>query len=53
MTNGDWIRSMDDEQLAKWLACFIRLCALPYMPVVGSIEWVKQEHKEELKQSAE
>ena len=60
MTNGDWIRSMDDDALAKWLdyhidACCIcshkvgHSCDIPdegYDCENGRREWLKQEHED-------
>ena len=56
MTNGDWVRSLDDDALAKWLDifdmdicencpgdnayCEDELCGEQWQ------KWVKQEHKE-------
>jgi hypothetical protein len=58
MTNGDWVRSMTDEQLSVFLrmgAC--QLCAYAGKNYDcccpdnkncrnGHLEWLKQEHKE-------
>ena len=58
MTNGDWVRSLDDDALAKWLDIFdMDICENCPMNNTPRCEeemcgeqwqkWVKQEHKEE------
>jgi len=57
MTNGDWVRSLDDDALAKWLDIFdMDICencplgdnAYCEEELCGEQwqKWVKQEHKE-------
>jgi hypothetical protein len=57
MTNGDWVRSLDDEALAKWLDIFdmdicenCRLadneCCEDELCGEQWQKWVKQEHVE-------
>jgi hypothetical protein len=59
MTNGDWVRSLDDDALAKWLDIFdMDICencplgdnAYCEEELCGEqwLEWVKQEHKENI-----
>ena len=56
-TNGDWVRSLDDDALAKWLDIFdmdicenCQKCDDDYCEeeLCGEQwkKWVKQEHKE-------
>jgi hypothetical protein len=55
MTNGDWVRSLDDDALARWLDIFdMDICencplgdnAYCEEELCGEqwLEWVKQEH---------
>jgi hypothetical protein len=57
MTNGDWVRSLDDEALAKWLDIFdMDICENCPLGNDACCEeklcgeqwrnWVKQEHVE-------
>ena len=63
MTNRQWLASMSDEQLAKWLDYHIDACCICSHKVGhgcdipgdgfdcenGRREWLKQEHEDESK----
>lgn len=54
MTNGDRIRAMTEEELAKLLCDFIGCCECPYLRKpeecngerIGWLDWLKQEVSE-------
>lgn len=49
MTNGDFIRSMNDQQLAEWLELKFEsiCCVCDYETCINKrLEWLQQEHDE-------
>lgn len=49
MTNGEYIRSMSDEQLAEWLEIWFEniCCVCDYGKCVEMrLKWLQQEHDE-------
>ena len=46
MTNEEWIKSLDTEQLAEWLVFKRKLLRIPETNYEVWIQWLKEKHTE-------